>query len=128
MTLPYQLTLGGSTGIRGYHERSYPGAHRVVLTVEDRFYVPWPAPRLFDLGVTFFGDVGRMWPGTVPFGTDSGWRGAMGAGLRVGFPAGTRGVARLDLAFPLDRARAGDPILRFALFEVVGLGRLFGNP
>jgi hypothetical protein len=126
-TLPFQLTLGGSTGIRGYPERSYPGAARLVASLENRFYVAWPAPRLFDLGFTFFGDVGRMWPGAVPFGTDSGWRGSVGGGLRLGFPAGTRGVVRLDLAFPLDRARAGDPILRLALFEVVGLDRLSGG-
>jgi hypothetical protein len=124
-TLPFQLSLGGSTGVRGYPEESFPGARRVVLTLEDRLYVPWPAPRLFDLGFTFFGDVGRMWSGRVPFGTDSGWRGAVGAGLRLGFPAGTRGVARLDLAFPVDRAKAGDPILRLALVDVVGLRRLF---
>jgi len=126
-TLPFQLTLGGSTGIRGYPERSYPGAARLVASVEDRFYVAWPAPRLLDLGVSFFGDVGRMWPGSVPFGADSGWRGSVGGGVRVGFPAGTRGVLRLDLAFPLDRARAGDPILRLALFEVMGLDRLSGG-
>jgi hypothetical protein len=126
-TVPFQLTLGGSTGIRGYPERSYPGAARLIASLEDRFYVPWPAPHLFDLGFTFFGDVGRMWPGAVPFGTDSGWRGTVGGGLRVGFPAGTRGVARLDLAFPLDRARAGDPILRLSLFEVVGFDRLLGG-
>ncbi|HZD03959.1 MAG TPA: BamA/TamA family outer membrane protein, partial [Longimicrobiales bacterium] len=120
MTLPFQLSLGGSTGVRGYPEETWPGARRVVLTAEDRLYVPWPAPRLFDFGFTFFGDAGRMWPGDVPFGTASGWRGAVGAGLRFGFPAGSRGVVRLDLAFPVDRARAGDPILRLALVDVVG--------
>lgn len=124
-TLPFQLTLGGSTGVRGYPEESFQGARRMVLTMEDRFYVPWPAPQLFDLGFTFFGDVGRMWPGEAPFGRDSGWRGAVGVGLRLGFPAGTRGVARLDLAFPLDRERAGDPVLRLALLDVIGLRRLF---
>lgn len=127
-TLPFQLTLGGPTGVRGYPEETFPGARRAVLTLEDRFYVPWPAPRLIDLGFTFFADVGRMWPGDVPFGTDSGWRGSVGTGIRLGFPAGTRGVARLDLAFPLDRERAGSPILRVALVDVVGLRRLFGEP
>lgn len=123
-TLPYQLTLGGSNGLRGYPERSYPGGRRLVMSLEDRLYVGWPAPQLFDLGFTFFGDVGRMWASGIPFGEDSGWRGSVGGGLRLGFPAGTRGVIRLDLAFPLDRERAGNPILRLALFEVVGLNRL----
>jgi len=123
-TVPYQVTLGGTSGLRGYPERSYPGGQRLIMSLEDRFYVGWPAPQLFDLGFTFFGDVGRMWGSSIPFGDDSGWRGSVGGGLRLGFPAGTRGVIRLDLAFPLDRARAGDPILRLALFEVVGLGRL----
>lgn len=126
-TLPFQLTLGGPTGVRGYPDERFPGARRTVLALEDRIYVPWPAPRLFDLGFTFFADAGRMWPGDAPFGVDSGWRGALGAGLRLGFPAGTRGVARLDLAFPMDRERAGSPILRLALVDVVGLRRLFGE-
>jgi hypothetical protein len=121
MDTPFQLTLGGRTGVRGLDEEDFPGAHRVLLSVEDRFYLRWPAPEAFDLGLTLFADAGRMWAGQVPFGTDSGWKGALGGGLRFGFPAGTRGVVRLDLAFPLGMEGASGPIFRVTLWEIVGL-------
>ena len=120
--LPYQLTLGGVSGVRGYNEDRLPGGRRLVFSAEDRIYVRWPAPDLFDMGFTVFADAGRMWAGGVPYGSDSGWRGAVGAGLRVGFPTGTRGVVRLDAAFPLEEgAGFGDVVLRVSLTDVLGL-------
>lgn len=119
---PFQLTLGGRTGVRGYDAETFPGARRIVLNLEDRIYLGWPLPDLVDLGVTLFGDVGRVWAGDVPFGVDSGWRGSVGAGLRIGFPAGSRDVARIDLAWPVDGGGfAGGPVLRIALVDLIGL-------
>ncbi len=122
--LPFQLTLGGPEGVRGYREERFPGAHRLVFTLEDRILISWPAPNLFDFGFTLLADVGRTWAGDVPFGVDSGWRGAVGAGLRIGFPAGTRGIIRIDLAAPVDGARAWSPLLRISLLDLLGLTRI----
>jgi len=120
--LPYQLTLGGRRGVRGYDVADLPGGRRAVFTVEDRIYFGWPFPETFDLGATLFADVGRMWAGDVPFGRDSGWRGTVGAGLRFGFPTGSRGVVRLDLARSLGpEADANGTILRVTAVDLIGL-------
>ncbi|MBW3534480.1 MAG: hypothetical protein KY453_04580 [Gemmatimonadetes bacterium] len=121
-TMPFQLTLGGREGVRGFHDRELPGGRRMVVTVEDRVYLGWPFPDLFDMGITLFGDVGAVKAGDVPFGVDSGLRGTLGAGLRVGFPAGTRGVVRLDAAVPVGGGRGfSDTIFRMSVSDLVGL-------
>jgi hypothetical protein len=122
MERPFQLTLGGEAEVRGYTEDAFPASQRLILTLEDRINFAWPAPDLLDLGVTVFADAGRGWAGEVPFGVDSGWRGTVGAGLRLGFPAGTQGVMRLDFAFPVGPGTdPRDMILRASLGELLGL-------
>jgi hypothetical protein len=88
-------------------EDRFPGGRALRFVVEDRIVLPWPAPEDADLGVTLFSDVGRVWPGDVPYGVDSGWQAGAGVGLRIGFPAGTRNVWRTDLVFPLGGSRGG---------------------
>ena len=121
MDQPFQLTLGGGAGVRGFNATDFPGGRRLIASVEDRIAVQWPAPDLIDLGFTLFADVGRMWQADAPFGIDSGWKAALGGGLRFGFPAGTRGVVRADLAFPLGGDGLGDVVLRVSLADLVGL-------
>ena len=119
---PFQLTLGGRQAVRGYSDEAFPGGRRLVMTVEDRVYLPWPAPELFDLGLSMFMDLGHIQPGDVPFGVDSGWRAALGAGIRFGLPPGTGNIARIDLATPVGPgAQLKDIILRISLQEVLGL-------
>jgi len=119
---PFQLTLGGATELRGYREEAFPGAHRLVLTLEDRVFLPSPSPGLADLGVAAFLDLGYMQKGKVPFGIDSGWLGTVGVGLRLGLPPGTESVVRVDLAMPVGRkAQIKDMILRVSLKEVLGI-------
>ncbi len=122
---PFQVTLGGRHAVRGWNEDDFPGARRVVASLEDRIFLRWPAPDFMDFGVSLFADVGRVWPGGVPFGTDSGWRTSVGAGLRMGFPAGSRTVARADLAWPLTTDRTRGPIFRISLTEILGLASGF---
>jgi hemolysin activation/secretion protein len=123
---PYQLTLGGAEGVRGYHEELFPGARRVVLTTEHRGYFGRPLPDLLDLGFTLFADAGRIWGGDVPYGRDSPWRSSVGAGLRVGFPAGTRGVVRVDFALPIEPGVGSkDVVIRVSLIELLGVGGNF---
>jgi len=119
---PYQLTLGGPESLRGYREEALPGGNRVVLTWEDRMYLAWPAPELFDFGLSIFADLGHINPGDVPFGVDSGWRTSLGAGIRFGLPPGTGNMARIDLAMPVGpRAQLKDLVIRVSLKEVLGL-------
>jgi hypothetical protein len=116
---PFQLTLGGRRGLRGYSEGRFPGGRRILVTVEDRIRIRWPAPDVIDTGATVFLDAGAMMPGDVPFGQTSGLRASAGVGLRLGFPQGTGGVVRLDLAFPLEAGLG--PIFRVSMGEIVGL-------
>lgn len=114
--LPFQLALGGRAGVRSLVEDRYPGGRMVRFIVEDRILFPWPPPGSADLGMTLFGDLGRVWPGDAPYGVDSGWQAALGVGLRIGFPPGTRNVVRADLAFPVGPT-GGSPIFRMS-FEL----------
>jgi hypothetical protein len=119
---PFQLTLGGVHGLRGYDVQRLPGGRRAVLTVEDRFYLGWPLPAMLDMGGTVFVDAGRMWAGDAPFGADSGWRGAAGAGLRASFPAGSRSTYRVDFAWPLERGTSlGDVRVSLTIGELRGI-------
>ncbi len=118
---PFQLTLGGPDGIRGYSDTALPGARRAVASAEGRWKLPNPLADFMDLGMTVFGDTGRMWAGDVPFGTDTGWRSSVGAGLRVGFPAGSASVIRVDVAIPTDGAGPRSPIVRISAREWLGL-------
>ncbi len=111
-TLPYQLTLGGRDGVRSLLEDAYPGGRQLRFVVEDRIVLPWPHWDAVDLGLTLFGDAGRVWAGDVPWGADSPWLGAAGFGLRVGFPSGTRTVLRPEIVFPVG------PIPRSWVFRI----------
>jgi hypothetical protein len=119
---PYQLTLGGRAGVRGYQQARFPGGRRVILSLEDRMFLRWPAPDLLDFGLSFFLDVGHIQPGEVPYGVDSGWRGALGFGIRGGLPPGTSRTTRIDLALPLgSRVQLKDLVLRISMEEVLGI-------
>ena len=119
---PFQLTLGGERGLRGYDVERFPGGRRLVLTLEERFYLGWPLRDVFDNGVTLFADAGRIWPGDAPFGVDSGWRWSAGLGLRQNFPAGSRTTYRLDFAWPIEAgAGLGDFRVIVSIGEQIGL-------
>lgn len=124
-SLPFQLTLGGTGGVRGYSREDLPVGRRVVVQLEDRV-VLGTIPGLFDVGLTLFGDVGSGWHGGVPFGADTGLKGAVGAGLRIALPPGARQVVRVDLAAPLQAG--GLRNLRFRIgYDAVSLLTAFGD-
>ncbi|HSJ25991.1 MAG TPA: BamA/TamA family outer membrane protein [Longimicrobiales bacterium] len=119
---PFQLTIGGVHGVRGYPPERLPGGRRLVLTLEDRIFAGWPLPAVLDMGATVFVDAGRVWAGDAPFGANSGWRAAAGAGLRGSFPAGSRSTYRIDIAWPLERgAGIGDFQLSMSVGERRGI-------
>lgn len=100
-TVPFQLTLGGPEGLRGYASHRYPGGARAVVTLEERSNL-LSAGELFDLGSSVFVDTGRMWANEAPFGTNSGVRASVGAALRLATPSGTRVTYQLEVAAPID--------------------------
>ena len=123
VTGPFQLTLGGSSGLRGYSVDDLPGGRRLVATLEDRIFFASPGNGFMDLGMTAFLDVGSVWAGDVPFGADTGSLATAGAGFRIGFPGGTRGLTRVDVAFPLNGPHAfQQPTFRISS-ELLGLIR-----
>ncbi len=123
MDSPFQLTLGGPYSVRGFREEDFPGARRVVMTLEERIDFNWPAPRAFDMGMTLFSDAGQIWSGDAPFAQESGFEVSVGGGLRFGFPQGNRKVIRVDVVTPVTGDLAfNDFILRISFGELVGLG------
>jgi hypothetical protein len=121
MDRPFQLTLGGREGLRGYPYSSFPGARRLLVTIEERMHVPALSTGFADVGFAVFTDVGRMWAGAVPFGIDSEWRASVGGGLRLGVPGGGIDVVRFDVGTPLtSRDRGGGLVLRISA-ELLGL-------
>lgn len=124
-SLPFQLTLGGPSGVRGYSREDLPVGRRFVAHMEDRVFLG-SFPGLFDLGLTLFADVGAGWRGGVPFGADTGLKGTVGAGLRIALPPGARQVVRVDLAAPLQAG--GLRNLRFRIgYDPVSLLTGFGD-
>ena len=109
---PFQSALGGEQGVRAYREDQVPTGSTLVTFAEERVNLPWFHPAV-DLGLTGFVDYGRGWADGIPFGTDTGWRGAVGGGLRLGFPAGSGSVTRIEVAWPYGVGAQGrGPVLR----------------
>lgn len=127
-SLPFQLTLGGRDAIRGFEQEAFPGGRRLVVNVEDRILLDGPFREVVDLGVVVFADAGVSWRGDVPFGVDSGVEAALGVGLRVGFPSGTRNVVRFDLAAPVRPGGLSNLQFRIRMSELVSLLPGFGDP
>lgn len=98
--VPFQLTLGRDAGLRGYPAHVHPGARRIVGTLEQRLYLGWPLPDLFDAGAVAFVDAGKIWAGSAPFGETSSIIANAGLGLRLAFPPGSRQTFRLDVGIP----------------------------
>ncbi len=122
-TTPFQLLLGGPDGIRGYGLATLPVGRRVVVQAEERSFLGSVGGAV-DLGAAAFVDVGRGWAGDAPFGGDTGLRAALGAGLRLAAPRGSRRTYRLDVAVPMTRGRGVE--VQLALNQQFGVFR--GEP
>ena len=109
---PYQVALGGEQGVRAYREDQVPAASTLVAFAEERVNLPWFHPAV-DVGLTAFVDHGRGWASDVPFGRDTGWLTAVGGGIRLGFPAGSGSVTRVEVAWPVRNGAPGrGPVIR----------------
>ena len=103
MDRPFQLTIGGREGVRGYSQDAFPGGRRFLVSLEDRF--PVYQSEIVDAGMAFFGDLGRVWGQDVPYGVDSGWRSSVGVGVRANLPGGALRTMRADFTLPLSGDR-----------------------
>jgi hypothetical protein len=101
LRVPYQLRLGDSRGgVRGYAGSRLAGSARAVLRLEERWSIG-RATRHAALGLSVFGDAGRVWAGEAPFGVDSGMKVGLGVGLLAAFPPESPRLWRLDVAVPV---------------------------
>ncbi|HEX5724460.1 MAG TPA: BamA/TamA family outer membrane protein [Longimicrobiaceae bacterium] len=129
-TVPFQLTLGNRSGVRGLERHAFTGERRVVATLEHRAYLGWPYPELFDLGSAAFVDVGHIWAGGDAFGTSSPIQVSAGVGLRLAFPPGSRRTYRLDVAMPVsgDGTGFGGLTVSLGIGQAVGRGAVHADP
>lgn len=97
--VPMQLTLGDEVGgVRGFRDSRQAGGERLVLRLEDRWYLG----RLFGIaaaGWAPFVDVGVMGMRDVPFGADSRPAMSLGLSLLGTAPPASRRLWRLDVTY-----------------------------
>jgi hypothetical protein len=122
---PFQVSLGGYSGLRGYPRFVAPGGRRVVGSLEARRYLAWPLPDLFDLGAAAFVDAGKVWAGDAPFGVDSRIHADVGLGLRAAFPPGSRRTLRLDVGVPIKHdLKLRQVVVTVGVAQLIGFGSL----
>lgn len=109
------LSLGESTGLRGYTNHAITGKRRLRATVEDRIFADRQIAHLIALGAIAFVDTGYVWEGRESIDLGDLATGA-GFGLRLAWPAAaSEQVVRLDVAWPLRDVPGdnGDPKITF---------------
>lgn len=100
--IPFQLLLADKTGgPRGYEKSTLGGGERVVLRLEDRFFLGH-FKSLASLGVAPFADFGKVYAGDTPFGVTSGINSSVGISLLASVPPRSQRMWRLDIAYPLN--------------------------
>jgi hemolysin activation/secretion protein len=109
------LSLGESTGLRGYTNHAITGARRLRATVEDRIFADRQIAHLVALGGIAFVDTGYVWEVGEDIDLGDLATGA-GLGLRLAWPAAANEqVVRLDIAWPLREVPGdnGNPKITF---------------
>lgn len=105
-SFPRQLSLADRAGgPRGYRGSDEAGGRRLAIRLEERFSVGGIG-RMVGIGVAGFTDFGKLWSGSVPFGTTTSLRPSVGVGVLFGVPRRSQRHYRLDVAVPL--VREGD--------------------
>ncbi len=100
---PFQLSVADRRGgIRGFARANVGGGRRVVGRLEERWWTG-SFRGTADGGVAFFTDVGRLWAGDAPLGTDTRTLASVGVGVLAAVPPRSKRMWRLDLAVPLRR-------------------------
>jgi hypothetical protein len=98
---PFQLLLGSAEGgLRGFDRSPLAGGQRLVAHMEERFLVGKPY-NLADAGIAFFGEVGKMWAGSVPFGATTPIKGSVGFSILGAAPPRSGRMWRADIGIPI---------------------------
>ncbi|MDQ6829131.1 MAG: hypothetical protein M3081_09735 [Gemmatimonadota bacterium] len=109
--IPLQLSLGDEEGgVRGFKDSQYAGARRVVVRVEERWYIGGVFDQA-DIGLSPFVDAGYLRAGDAPYGVNTPFKVGAGLGLLAAAPRGSQRTWRLDLAF----AATKDPTAKWEL-------------
>ena len=100
------VTVGGSTGLRGFPLEYQHGEHSIKFTNEIRFYPYINLFKLFDLAGAAFFDAAKTYGQIDALGMEAndeeGWLYSVGLGARLYSPhsSGNQQVIHIDLAFP----------------------------
>ena len=105
--IPFNVRLDDQrAGVRGFGNSEIVGGQRVVGRLESRWLLG-PVSSYGDLGVAAFSDVGRVYKGDVPFGTDSPIASSVGLSIMAATPRGSARLFRMDVALALSGNPAG---------------------
>jgi hypothetical protein len=101
--IPFQLTFADRDGgPRGYRDSWLAGGRRLVLRLEDRYFIGH-LKQFASIGVAPFMDVGKLWAGDVPFGVDSRLNASVGVSILASVPPRSQRMWRFDIMYPLNR-------------------------
>lgn len=102
-SLPGQFALDERRGgVRGYRDSRIGGTRRAVFRIEERRSLGRMG-RLAGFAIAGFADAGKIWAGDVPYGSTTGVRTSIGAGVMAAVPRQSQRLFRLDVAVPLVR-------------------------
>ena len=113
--IPFNLSFGDPTaGVRGFSNSRLVGGRRLIGRAESRWLVG-PVTSMGDLGVATFADIGKLWPGDVPFGSLSPLATSVGFSLLAAAPRHSARLWRMDVALTVHGSTAGRHIeIRFS--------------
>lgn len=102
-----QVILGGNNGLRGFKNNSFAGGKSVLLNLENRVFFPGEFLHLVRFGAAAFFDSGAVVRESEGISFRK-FRSDVGVGLRIAATRSqTGGVARIDLAYSLNRGPGG---------------------
>ncbi len=101
-----QVTLGGSTGLRGFDSHYLNGDGSVRFTIEERFFSNYHVLQLFRVGFASFFDVGKIY-GDSEYGAGRTFKN-IGLGMRLAPSKSDKGrIIHIDVAYPIGSNIAG---------------------
>ncbi len=96
------ITIGGTTGVRGFPIQYQHGQSSIKLTSEMRYYPEINLFKLLDLAGVAFVDAGRAYGISTVKNIETDWLASAGLGLRLHSPhsGGSNPIIHIDFAFP----------------------------
>lgn len=96
------ITVGGTSGVRGYPLEFQRGNHKIALSAEARWYPNVSIAQLLQVGGVAFIDAGRTFKSDAFPNQTEGWLSSIGIGARLyAQKSAETHVVHFDIAFPL---------------------------